>query len=547
MFRKHDPYAYIESRTLYLSDGSAIGVLETEYQVSLYNDVQVLTVNSAQQSEQLEFILTCKHRILIQNSENALVSLTEVTDASQEAFENYPALLNLQLSFEQADSLAYDLLDYSPKTVNTAVQQSSAAGSDSSQSLQSSSTTGNSYSQSSSYGFSVTAGDSFSGVSSNYEYTTSSTQDQSKTTGSDSSSSEQSSTTDSMSIKDWGSYCGINPLDQSPTWLFGQEMPWNAISCRFATATANPNGNSNQLKMCISDFMSANLYDGNVLYPPTELSMYGLNFLTKAVWRMYVDKTSGPSASCITINPSLLYYTASHYLETQSDNSQAPAVYLDRAGADLYVLDDERSLVAPSTTLDLSVMGLDPIGMHDSSAIVGFISNNFIPPAASDGSLSSGFRVLATTNDLLIDDTSTYTESSSAAFSLAQTHLSATWSSATDSALQLTLYFKITDAVNEYELHLKHWKAAATGVKLTLVINNNPDQSITKVVDDLEGEGGSNNVLSIALRDLDFASIDYHDYLQLGLNAVAITIEPLDASSASSCEYQLRALAIVKS
>ena len=39
---------------------------------------------------------------------------------------------------------------------------------------------------------------------------------------------------------------------------------------------------------------------------------------------------------------------------------------------------------------------------------------------------------------------------------------------------------------------------------------------ITRLVDDREGEGGSNNVTAIALRSTDFTSTDYHDYLHLG-------------------------------
>jgi hypothetical protein len=49
--------------------------------------------------------------------------------------------------------------------------------------------------------------------------------------------------------------------------------------------------------------------------------------------------------------------------------------------------------------------------------------------------------------------------------------------------------------------------------------------------------------LTIALRDLDFVSIDYHDYLQLGLNKVVIDMSPI-GDNYESCVYQIRAVAV---
>ena len=43
-----------------------------------------------------------------------------------------------------------------------------------------------------------------------------------------------------MSVKDWGSYATINPVYLYPTWVFGQEYPWNAIDCRYATGATYP-------------------------------------------------------------------------------------------------------------------------------------------------------------------------------------------------------------------------------------------------------------------------------------------------------------------
>jgi len=90
---------------------------------------------------------------------------------------------------------------------------------------------------------------------------------------------------------------------------------------------------------------------------------------------------------------------------------------------------------------------------------------------------------------------------------------------------------------------MKHWKIDATAIMLTMVINGDTNNPVVKYVDALEAEGGENNLLTIALRNQDFASIDYHDYLQLGLNSIQITIQPVDGVYAGS-GYQMRAISI---
>ncbi|QQP88299.1 hypothetical protein IGS68_19925 [Skermanella sp. TT6] len=552
MFRRQDPYSYIQSQTLYLNnaDGSkqSIGILMTDYKTVLYNDVQVLTTGSADQPDEQQFILTCTQRILLKNPTNTSVTPIPVGSATQESFENYPALLTSTVSLTDQegnapDGVTVELLDYAPQTVNAAVQQNTSAGTSTGASTATSNTTGSTYSQSSTYGVSVTAGDTFAGATSSFEHSTTRSTEKSQMEQSGTSSDKQSSSSESMSIKDWGSYSYVNPLSQFPTWIFGQEVPWNAIDCRFSTGAANPN-NTNQAEMYISQYMATNLFDGSFLYPPTELSMYGLNFVMKTVWRIRV----GYSASTtVTLNHPISYYSASHAL-TVSNDVAVPVVYMDNAPATLYVQnpDDANLYVEPAVTLDLNVMGLDPIGVNNQVAIIGFIPTRFIPQVDASGQVPQGFRTLATTNDLMIDDTTGYAAGSSSGFVVSGTCLTASWSDTQDFPYQITLYFKIIDSVSEYSLQLKHWKTGTTGVKLTFVVNGDAGQTLVKYVDAEEGEGGDGNVLIVSLRDLDFSSIDYHDYLQLGLNSVSITMEPID-DAWSDCGYQIRAIAIEKS
>ena len=122
--------------------------------------------------------------------------------------------------------------------------------------------------------------------------------------------------------------------------------------------------------------------------------------------------------------------------------------------------------------------------------------------------------------------------------------MTATWDKDNSGALTITLYFKIIDSVSNYVLYIKHWLTKATQVSITCVINQNDNNQLIKYVTALEGEGGDNNLLELALRNLDFTSVNYHDYLQLGLNSVSLTIVPLTASDA---QYQIRAVSVEKS
>jgi len=66
MFRKQDPYSYTQFLTLYNNPGGVatpIGLLALDYQVALYNDVQVLNESSVSQPQNQQFILQCTQRM----------------------------------------------------------------------------------------------------------------------------------------------------------------------------------------------------------------------------------------------------------------------------------------------------------------------------------------------------------------------------------------------------------------------------------------------------------------------------------------------------
>jgi hypothetical protein len=474
-------------------------------------------------------------------------------------------LINSLISLQPKNQagFSFQILDYSPKTVNTKVQHSgsSGIGSSTGQSSSISNTVGSSTSQTNSYGTSVSAdasimGDIFSfggSATESSEHSSTITHDQSSTTGTGISSGQNrdQSNSDTMSMKDWGAYSIINPLTQAPSWFFGQEYPWDAILCRITDGTTNPNicpnpnpkntGNpnaNNQLNLILPSDMINRLYDKPILYPPSQLSMFGFNFVMKAVWLISVDYTQIDASSNIELTHNINYYSASHSYDSVK---QTVGVYLDKTPT---ILQWDKNQGNVSENLNLMIMALDVLGLTNKPAIIGFIPNKFIVKP-----FFAPFKIISSTNTLLIEDTTDYGvtyPSSSPFFSVSETALVASLNSSLPNPLCFTAYFKVIDNVFDYKLYMKHWKTGATGIKLTITINGDIDNSIIKYVDALEAEGGENNLLTISLRDQNFSSIDYHDYLQLGLNSIQLTIEPINGQYGANCGYQLRAISIEK-
>jgi len=110
----------------------------------------------------------------------------------------------------------------------------------------------------------------------------------------------------------------------------------------------------------------------------------------------------------------------------------------------------------------------------------------------------------------------------------------------------LTIKFKIADTQTEYALLFLHWIGEhSDSVKLNWTINNqssgevNDEWSGTILVSETEGNSGQNNVSSLELRNSDYTSINFHDYLVIGMNTITIEVDGGDGDS-----YTLSALAV---
>lgn len=561
MFKKAESYSYTNYCKIQapIGDGSPnptpIGILITEVQVSAYNDLQLANSSSLPNNSLKKFIVEVTQKVRISNIYGPDGNCIWDQTNHMYYFENYPAILDVNhgINLEKNPFLAdVQLLGYSPKTVNSQVQQSlSASGTNGSSR---SNTSGSSTSETNSYGVAV----SLDGISANAEHSSTTTTDQSATSGSE--NSREGSASDSMTIKDWGSYVRLNTATGSPTWRFGQESPWDAINFKYFTALSKedkmaPNPyNSNQFPVDVPQNQENNLFDsqpgsstGFIMYPPSQLSTFGVSFVVKAKW--LISLTTSPSSYQdpstffeLNIDQLLNLYTASQVFDM---NYQPPAT--GSPSPVQVFMDDQPLSITPIGTdkltlsIDMSILALDPLSTLSNSAIVGFAQNKFsIAPAAN-----LAFMITSIGNNLAIWDTTPPIDSKfSSAFSCPDsTGMEATLSNSQQN-VQMTMYFKVVDTENDYILYLKHWIKGSTTVMLTFTINSN--YTIIKYVDATEGQGGEANLMAVHLRNQDFASVDYHDYLNLGLNSVQIAISPLNNAYSENAIYHIRAVSIEK-
>jgi hypothetical protein len=304
-----------------------------------------------------------------------------------------------------------------------------------------------------------------------------------------------------MSIKDWGSYAIIDNQNQTPTWIWGQEYPWNIIQFNYADSAS---GN-----VVLPVWVQQRLCDGTQIYPPTQLSLFGIDFTSKASWR--VQMSNIVTSSNIIFTHTINYCTASHMI-----SGTAPNCVVNATINKLYT-----PVVFQSIPLDLAQLALDSIS---NSAATGFTESQFTVPPTTN----TYFEIVSRSNNLLVRGTG-FTPSMLVDF--------------TASKVSLDVYFKITDN-DVYTLFLKCWKTQEANCILTFTINGDNNNAIIKNVNDAEFNGGEENMVSINLRNNDYTSAEYYDYLQFGLNHINISITSDPNNTTDSKGFQLRTLAI---
>lgn len=515
MLRPSDLYTLHETFDLYAdpiggrSSLTPIGKVLNDWEIRRYVDTRGLQTRSG-------FMVSVTQRIVIP------ANLTQQDPAS--GYAGYSAMLTnavVPTGYDEKNDVL-ELIDYAPITVNAAVDSStnSTVGSNASDSKQY--TTGSSTSATNTFDVSVNLSQA-GGVTAGYGHSQTSTEEQSKTAGASRGTDMQTGASASMSIKEWGSYLKIDVAKQAPSWTWTQEYPWNVFLYQdigsSQAITVPPFVYDRLFLQPPPPKSSENGSDDTPTFsfsaaPPSSLSLTGLSFVSKARW-IYLPA----NADTLRFAQTLCYWTGSHTFTAANDTN----VTLTQ------IIGGESSTPVVSEIRRLATYALAPVQSDARGALVSFTPSRF-PAGWQSG---SPFAVVSGTNDVLVEGQGF--DFAAGADAVFQADLTA------GAPATFTASFKITEPDQEYSLYLKHWNTSDIGVTLSLTINGSA--AITRHVDAREGGGGSDNILRVFLRNLDYASPEFFDYLVLGLNRVTVTISR-DDSGTDPCGYALRALAI---
>lgn len=552
MINASDAYRYTEQLPI-VSAGLQIGLIVADYEIVQYTNIRNLTSKRC-------YMVTCKQRIIVPNSAHISETLSGIQQVMQPDVESYtyPIMLQTGVSIEcSAANAQILLLDYSPKTVNTAVYVSStdATTNGTSTSNSSEKSSGRSVSDTNSYEVSASVGffgDALTGqvgASHGTSHTTSSFNSVTSANAVASDRQNSASASNSMSVKDWGSYAYV-ASSVAPSWIWAQEYPWDVTQYHSIPDAQNSNTGAASLNgtVALPDFVQSKLVnqtDGAV-FPPSQLSLYGVNFLETAKWLVEMPETYTGSDETVAFTHSVTCIKATHAAgaptdEQEYDTTGQPIVSADEtpvtvtvypAVATLRTMD---SFTYTSNSIDLLQLSLNPIASPgaNNGAVVGFVLSQFValPPAST-----AAFRITSAANNILVNGTG---------FAAPVNNDSPMTANLANGPVTFTVSFKVVDYVSDLSLYLRHWTSSSTALCcLEITINGLP--AIYRHMDTQENGGGSDNVTMIVLRNQDFASADFYDYLVMGLNTITITVSASydPDGKADPGIYSLRALAI---
>jgi len=449
----------------------------------------------------------------------------------------YPAaLINVvqPAAAPESPSLDIKLTAYSPKTVNTSVSADVAQVKGSDLTLIRQHTAGSSTTVTNSFGANVGAsGEGGPSAGLSFEHAETSDTRNELMTGANRGSSSQLSDSASMTIKDWAAFARLGiSTDGVPnvTWVWAQEYPWDAVLMR-------PHG-QDDTEIDVPTDVQYRMSQSGYVQPPSHLSQMGFEFVCESTWLVTPDSWSPTQEPELAVTHSGVFWQATHDAADVGANvtiTPNSTDYPQDGNTIVHNLPLERYALIP-----VSVTG------GGSNAMVGFAANEI--EASDDTAFAACSRM---GNLYVLGSGFVQTGGYGYGGSGMTVELDA------GGRGTITLFFKVLDREEEYDLALKHWITGTRPAQVSVWANPdpslNPDQvigtppTLRRYVTEHEGEGGDDNVTMISLRSLAFGSADYHDDLNIGLNRVVIEISPSadnpDAPGAGDL-YVLRALSI---
>ena len=449
-----------------------------EYTIFRYTDIANLKKVQG-------YFISLRQRIIIPNT-------TAYTPGSSalSKYDNYPILIEnkVNLKTDAASKTVITLQNFFPKTLNTSISTNSSSQTGKETSTQTQNSSGSSTTNVNTFGVQVSVGYMLgmplAQVSASYghswiketSHSTSQLQGQSQ--------QQHHSHSDVMSVKNWSSDAS-QALDQTGlNWTWSQSYPWDAILFR-----TSEQGDQVELP----EYVKSRMVSDNVLLPPSELSLFGLDFTQTASWIVLYPEGE-LATDTLSIQHAINHFTASHDLnnKTFSATMQSPK----EAKKAVFEVDD----------IDLSLYSLAPIGLSG-FAEVGFLVDDFL---ISPTTYKDKFKIMSNINNLVVTGTG-FDENITTNFSV---------------PTSMQVNFKINDYSRPYILELAHSLSKdGSDCKIEWTVNEKYKGTIVLRSDDME-----ENQTIVSLRNVDIESVNFHDYLTLGFNTIKLTMSLLDPS-----------------
>lgn len=448
-----------------------------------------------------------------------------------ERFSDYPVLLKVNTAItELTNNASAQIMKIFPKTLNSSVETVSNNSTNASKSQNIEHSSGSTNSNVNTFGVGVSANyqQAFGwggSVSANYSHSWGHSDTVSDSTGHSNQNSVASANSSEMSIKDWSSYGYLKNntgntgriIGENPEWIWSQSYPWDVI--QFHDLVIDEQGNTTvNIPALIQDRILMFNENKPILLPPSLLSLFGINFIMKADWIIkFPDVIT--DLEKIQFSHTVTLFKASHYFSSNNENAKLVTTLNSEAEANTQAFS--------SDIINMGKSALIPIfGTNNNSTVIGFRDHLFdIAPTSNN----CKFKIISADNRLMVTGNG-FDEIMTTGFTNE------------DKSAKLIATFKLNDINNIYSLIIHHWLGPKSGkVILTCKINDAWTEELT--VDSEEGMGGKNNLSQIDLRDFDLKSVNFHDYLKIGINTVEITVKPV--STEGSYEYCLSALGII--
>ena len=424
------------------------------------------------------------------------------------SYENYPAIIHNRMKIDLNNKATARLSSVFPRTLNSNVTANSSSSSTGSSSVMHQTTSGSSSTNVNTFGVTVSLG--FFGeipigdlaLSYSHSWIHGSSHEAMAGDSATASSSDGKSTT--MSVKDWSAYSQLGEDDLSVAWIWGQSYPWDVILYSHSQSGDN---------IELPDFIRQRMINGDILLPPSELSLFGVDFTAHAGW--IIEYPEGVTEDeTVTVSHETTCYTASHSLNDK------------KLSADLQSAAEASLAKYSSPSLALSLYSLAPVGGYgvEDPATIGFRVDAFSYPPTKP---ADKFKIVSKTNDLQVTG-SGFDDIMTSSFK-------------TDPTLELQ--FKIADTHLDYSLILFHWLEGDCDCLVNWTVNEKFSGSsrINRVVN---SEGQASDTV-IPIRNRDFGSLNFHDYLVIGLNSVKLRISRIDEGADSAAAvYTLSSVTI---